>query len=170
MIEFKDSPFWKNYLLGGGDEPAEPLASFAAHAEICRTYYSSLPESKSIHRYAPEKWSVKQVLGHITDANLIFTYRILCIARGESKPLPGFDENAYMANAAFDSMTWRALLDNHRAVSLATAGFIAGFDAAAWSRSGCANDTRITAQEMLRVLMGHERHHIRTLKERYGLG
>jgi hypothetical protein len=67
-------------------------------------------------------------------------------------------------------MTWRALLDNYRAVSQSTAGFIAGFDAAAWLRPGCANDTRVTAHEMLRVLMGHERHHIRTLKERYGLG
>lgn len=169
MIDFVGSPFWRNYLLGS-DEPAEPIAAFAAHAEICGTYFSSLPEAKSIHRYAPEKWSVKQVLGHVTDSNLIFTYRFLSIARGETQPLPGFDENAFVANAAFESMSWRDILDNYRAVSRATAGFISGFDGAAWSRQGCANDTRITPLQMLRVLMGHERHHVRTLKERYGLG
>ena len=169
MIDFKGSPFWQNYLLGS-DDPAGPVAAFAAHAEICGTYFSSLPESKSIHRYAPDKWSVKQLLGHVTDSNLIFTYRLVSIARGETKPLPGFDEKVFAANAAFDSTAWRDLLGNYRAVSQATAGFIAGFDAAAWNRQGCANDTRITPLEMLRVLMGHERHHIRILKERYGLG
>src|SRR6188768_2719582 len=98
MIEFRNSPFWENYVQGGGG-PAEPIAAFAAHAETCGAYFSGLPASESGYRYAPEKWSVKQVLGHVTDASLIFLYRTLCIARGESKPLPGFDENAYMANA-----------------------------------------------------------------------
>ncbi|MDB5103572.1 MAG: DinB family protein [Fibrobacteres bacterium] len=169
MIDLKDSPFWNNYVKGG-DDPADPLAAFKDHAEICGTYFASLPEGRTAYRYAPEKWSVKQVVGHITDANLIFLYRMVSIGRGETKALPGFDENAYVANAAFDSMAWRAVLDGYRAVAQAAACLLSGFDAAAWERPGCANDTRLTAKEMLRVLIGHERHHILTLKERYGLG
>ncbi|MEO6094845.1 MAG: DinB family protein [Fibrobacteria bacterium] len=168
MIEFKDSPFWKNYLEGG-EGPADPMAAWNAHAEICATYFASTPEAKAGFRYAPEKWSVKQVLGHITDCNLIFLYRLTCIARGETQSLPGFDENAYMAHSRFDALTWRSLLETYRAVGQVVTGIVAGFDPAAWSRPGCANDTRITAEEMLRVLMGHERHHIRTLRDRYGL-
>ena len=169
MKELKDSPFWENYLKGGED-PADPVAAWSAHAEICGTYFASVPEAKVGFRYAPEKWSVKQVLGHITDCNLIFLYRLACIARGETQSLPGFDENAYMANSRFDAMTWRALLDTYRAVGQVVTGIVGGLDDAAWNRPGCANDTRITAKEMLSVLMGHERHHIRTLRDRYGLG
>ncbi len=169
MIELKDSLFWERYLKSG-DDPVDPIAAWQAHAEICGTYFASVPESKSGLRYAPEKWNVKQVVGHITDSNLIFLYRLTCIARGETQPLPGFDENAYMANAPFESLTWRAVLDTYRAVALSITGFTAGLDAAAWARAGCANDTRLTVKEMLRVLMGHERHHIGTLKERYGIG
>jgi hypothetical protein len=168
MIEFKDSPFWNNYLKGGDDSSA-PIAAFTGHVEICGTYFASLPEGKSTSRYAPEKWSVKQVVGHITDANLIFLYRMVAIGRGETKALPGFDDNVYMANAPFDSLAWRTVLDNYRAVAQAAIGLLSGFEAAAWEREGCANDVRITPNQLLRVWMGHERHHIRTLKDRYGL-
>lgn len=168
MIELKDSPYWKNYRLGL-NEPGEPMAAFAAHAEICGTWLASVPESKADFRYAPDKWSVKQVVGHVTDANLIFLYRILSIGRGETQSLPGFDENIYAANASFDSMSWRQVLEGHRAVTQAAGAIIAGFDGTAWARSGCANDVRLTPKDMLWVLMGHERHHIGTLKERYDI-
>ncbi|HKP94626.1 MAG TPA: DinB family protein [Fibrobacteria bacterium] len=168
MIELKDSPFWK-YFTEDVDAPENPAAAYADHAEICRTYFSSLPESKSAYRYAPGKWSVKQVVGHVTDANLVFLYRLVAIARGETNPLPGFDENAYADNAPHDSQAWRAVLDGYRGVAQAAGALISGLDAAAWSRSGCANGTRLTPRDMLWVLIGHERHHIRTLKERYGL-
>lgn len=168
MIELKDSPFWR-YWTGDPDASGDPAANFARHAEICGTYFSSLPESKAGYRYAPGKWTVREVVGHLTDANLVFLYRLVCIARGEQKPLPGFEENEYVANAMFDSQPWRTVLDSYRGVSQAALGLVAGIEAAAWERSGSANGVRMKAREMLWVLIGHERHHIRTLKERYGL-
>jgi uncharacterized damage-inducible protein DinB len=168
MIDLKDSPFWKNYLLGT-DKPAEPVAAYAAHADICGTYFSSIPEAKGDYRYAPGKWSVKQVVGHLTDANLIFLYRLVCISRGETKSLPGFDEDPYVDNAPFDSQSWRQILEAYRAVARTATALISGLDRTAWERMGAVIEVRLTPKDMLQVLMGHERHHIRTLKERYGI-
>lgn len=171
MIEFEDSPF-QTYFAGDAVVPAGPSAApaaYADHAEICRTYFSSLPEDRAGFRYVPDKWCVKQVVGHITDSNLIFLYRLLAIARGETIPLPGFDENAYVDNAPFESQSWRSVLEAYRAVAAACGALISGLDAAAWSRRGCANGIRITPLQLLSVLIGHERHHIRVLKDRYGL-
>jgi hypothetical protein len=169
MIEFKDSGFYKNYLAGddaGADHPAE---AYARHAEICHTYLSSLPESKAGYRYAEGKWTVREVVGHVTDANLVFLYRTVCIARGERQPLPGFEEDDYAAAAGYGSLNWRAVLDAWKGVSQAVRGLIAGIDSSGWARAGTAAGVRITPAEMLRVLIGHERHHILVLKERYGL-
>ncbi len=169
MIELKDSPFWR-YWTEDPQGTGDPADAYAHHAEICGTYFSSLPESKAGYRYAPGKWTVREVVGHLTDANLIFLYRLVCIARGEQNALPGFEENDYVANAMFDSLPWRSVLEAYRGVSLAASGLLAGIHGAAWDRSGCANGVRMKPREMLWVLIGHERHHIRTLKERYGLG
>ncbi len=168
MLELKDSFFWK-YFGEDAAVPDNPAAAHADHAEICLTYFASIPESQSGSRYAPEKWSVKQVVGHITDANLIFLYRLVAIARGETQPLPGFDENAYMERASFDSLSWRAVLEGYRGVAQASAALISGMDPAAWGRVGCAAGTRIASRDLVWVLIGHERHHIRMLKERYGI-
>ena len=168
MIELKDSSFRK-YFTEDVDAPENPAAAYADHAEICLTYFSSLPESKSAYRYAPEKWSVKQLVGHLTDANLIFLYRLIAISRGETQTLPGFDENPYADNSPYDSLGWRAVLDAYRGVGQAAGALISGLDTAAWSRSGNVIGVRMTPRDMLWVLIGHERHHIRILKERYGL-
>src|SRR3954466_5285093 len=111
MTAFKDSQFYKNYLAGEDAETNDPAEAYARHAEICNTYLSSLPESKAGYRYAEGKWSVREVVGHITDADLIFLYRLVCIARGEQKPLPSFEENDYAANSCYDSLSWRSVLD-----------------------------------------------------------
>jgi uncharacterized damage-inducible protein DinB len=167
MMNLTEAP-WKIYL----DEaaPADPVARFLAHAQSIRVFLESIPLERSDERYAPEKWSVKQVIGHITDANLIFLYRLVCIARGESKSLPGFDENEYVNQGQFESARWENMLAAHRSIADATAALIQGLDGETWNRRGSANGVDITPLEMLRVMMGHERHHIQVLKDRYGLG
>jgi hypothetical protein len=169
MIEFNESPFYKNYV--SKDEPltTSPLEAYARHAEICGTYLSSLPESKAGYRYAEGKWSVRELVGHVADTSMIFLYRTVCIGRGEKKPLPGFEENDYAAVAAYDSLSWRAVLDAWKGVSLAASGLLPSLDAEGWDRVGIAAGVHLTPRDMLRSLMGHERHHIRVLKERYGL-
>lgn len=169
MIAFQDSSFFRNYVSKEEPLTSAPAEAYARHAEICATYLSSLPESKAGYRYAEGKWSVREVVGHVTDTSLIFLYRTVCIARGERKPLPGFEENEYAAAAAYDAMTWRGVLDAWRGVSLAASGLLASIDEASWSRLGTAAGVSLTPRDMLRSLIGHERHHLRVLKERYGL-
>lgn len=165
-MELKEAP-WKIYL----DEtaPTDPVARFSAHVEDCRAFLARIPADKIGFRYAPEKWSVKELVGHITDADLIFLYRLICIARGETKSLSGFDENAYVRGGRFDSADWGAQLRGHRSVSEAALALILGLDTQAWNRRGTANDTELTPLDMLRVWIGHERHHLRILRERYAL-
>jgi uncharacterized damage-inducible protein DinB len=169
MTTFQDSPFYRNYV--SQDEPlaASPAEAYARHAEICGIYLSSLPADKAGYRYAEGKWSVREVVGHMADADLIFLYRTVCIARGERKPLPSFEEEEYAAQAVYDSLPWGAVLEAWRGVSRAALGMLAGIDAAGWDRMGTAAGVDLTPRDMLRSLIGHERHHIRVLKERYGL-
>jgi len=169
MIEFKDSGFYKNYVAFDDAPTASPVEAYARHSEICQAYLSSLPETKAGHRYAEGKWTVREVVGHITDTSLIFLYRTVCIARGERQPLPSFEENEYAAAGGYDSLSWRAVLDAWKGVGQAARGLIAGIDSAGWERTGIAAGVRITPAQMLRALIGHERHHIQVLKERYGL-
>jgi uncharacterized damage-inducible protein DinB len=169
MTEFNESSFYKNYASKEEPLSVAPAEAYARHAEIWGTYLSSLPESKAGHRYADGKWSVREVVGHITDTSMIFLYRTVCIARGEKAPLPSFEENDYAAVAGYDSMSWRAVLDAWKGVSLAASGLLPSIDAEGWGRLGIAAGVRLTPRDMLRSLMGHERHHFRVLKERYGL-
>ena len=159
---------WQVYL----DEeaaPADPVGSFVVHFERTRIFLASVPFAKLEFSYARNKWSVKQVVGHFTDADLIFLYRLVCIARGETKALPSFDENDYVRKAGFDSARWVDILGAHRGIGESAVAIISGFDPEAWNRRGTANGASVSPSEMLRVWMGHERHHIRILKERYGI-
>jgi uncharacterized damage-inducible protein DinB len=166
---------WKRYL--SENEPNEPAVDlgqelcrkFIEHSERTRNFFAGISLAKIDYRYAPEKWSVKQVVGHLTDANLIFLYRLVCISRGESKSLPGFDENAYVENADFDQAKWENLLQIHQGIAAATIGIIKGLNPEAWTRLGSANAVDIRPVELIRVIIGHEKHHIQVLKERYGL-
>jgi hypothetical protein len=127
----------------------------------------ALSEQDAARRYAPGKWSVKEVLGHITDTERIFSYRALCLARGEKQPLPGFDQDEYMAVLPFDSCSWASLIEEFRATREATIAMYAGFPAEAWSRRGVVNDYGCTVRGLAFTSAGHERHHMKILREKY---
>jgi hypothetical protein len=118
-------------------------------------------------RYAPGKWSVKEVVGHVADAERVFAYRALRFARADATPLPGFDEDAYVAAAGFDRRALSDLAEEFAAVRAATVRLFAGLDAAALERSGTASGFRVTVGALAWVIAGHERHHARLLRERY---
>ncbi len=129
-----------------------------------------ISDEKASFRYAPEKWSVKQVVGHFTDTERIFCYRALAIARGEAKSLPGFDEKAYAAASDADRRKIGDLAAEYEAVRQATVALFRGLSPEAWKRSGVANEKPVTVRAVAHVVLGHERHHLRVLRERYGLG
>jgi uncharacterized damage-inducible protein DinB len=124
-------------------------------------------EERAGHRYGEGKWSVKQVVGHIVDVERIFAYRALAIARGERQPLPGMDQDEYMAGADFDSRTLADILDEFEAVRRANVLMLRGLKPEAWSRRGTASDNEVTVRALAYILAGHEAHHVRILRERY---
>jgi len=118
-------------------------------------------------RYAPGKWSVKEVVGHLTDAERIFIYRALCAARGEGASLPGFDENAYVARAEFDTRTLNSLMGEFKAVRRSTLSLFRNLRDEELARRVTANNAPISARALGWIIAGHEIHHAGLLEERY---
>jgi uncharacterized damage-inducible protein DinB len=118
-------------------------------------------------RYAPGKWSLMEVLGHIIDTEWIFTYRALSFARGESGLLPKIDPDAYMANADFSARTVPALLEQFRHLRSANTLLFENFNNSALDRTGTASGYSFTTRAVLYVIAGHELHHMNVVKERY---
>ncbi|HEX8354211.1 MAG TPA: DinB family protein [Pyrinomonadaceae bacterium] len=127
----------------------------------------ALPEERGAHRYGEGKWSVKQLVGHINDTERIFSYRALAIARGDRQPLPGMDQEEWMAGSDFDARTLADLLDEFEAVRGATLHLLRHLSLEAWARRGTASDNEVTVRALAYIIAGHEAHHVGVLRERY---
>lgn len=130
---------------------------------------AGVDEARGGYRYAPDKWSIRQVVGHLADTERVFMYRALCVARGETNALPGFDENAYVANAAFDERTLASLVDEWRVTRELTLRFVGSLNPTEWTRAGTANGQGISVRALAWIAAGHELHHMALFKERYGV-
>ena len=119
------------------------------------------------YRYAPDKWSVREMVGHVVDTERIMGYRAVCVARGETASLPGFDENAYVANASFDECPLGELLDEFAHVREGHLAFFRHLSPEAWLRKGLANSNPISVRALAYVMAGHPRHHLSVFQERY---
>lgn len=117
--------------------------------------------------YGPDKWTIRQVLGHLADDERIYAYRALCIARGDTRPLPGFDEKAYARMGSFNERPMRELLADYEAVRNASVTLFLGLDSVAWLRRGVANEYDVTPRGLAFHIAGHELHHHRIVRERY---
>lgn len=129
-----------------------------------------LDDERAGHRYAPGKWSVREVVGHLADSERVFAYRMLRIVRGDGTPLAGFSEDDYVAAADFDDRPLAGLLEEWTAVRRATLALVETVRGEAWARRAVANGTPISARALAYALAGHTRHHLRVLAERYGVG
>jgi hypothetical protein len=137
-------------------------------ADQTLTFLHSLPEDRLAGlRYAPTKWTVKDVVGHVVDDERVFAYRAFCLARGETLPLPGFDENVYAANGDAEDRSWGELLSDYHAVRAASLALFRGLSPARWMRAGEVNGYRATPRGLAFHMAGHELHHMRLLHERY---
>jgi hypothetical protein len=146
------------------------LAIMRASGDELRLATTGIDESRGGHRYADGKWTVREVLGHMIDAERIFAYRALRIARGDATPLPGFDENAYVRTAGADARTVASLVQEQGAVRDASVQLFASFPDEAWMRRGTASGAEISVRALAYILAGHGLHHLRILRERYGVG
>jgi uncharacterized damage-inducible protein DinB len=157
--------FYGNYidLVPGGDF-LEILED--QHRELLRLL-SPLTEQQAEFRYAPGKWSIKEVLGHISDAERIFAYRLLRIARGDQTPLASFEQDPYIASGNFSARKLSDLLLEFSTVREATLSLVRSLDDAAWLRRGTASQKEVSVLALAFVIAGHERHHRMLLEQRY---
>ena len=134
----------------------------AQPAELLAIANRVAPEEELL-RYEPDKWSVRQVFGHLVDTERVMGYRAFCIARGEAKPLPGFDEKDYVARADADARPLKALAHEFAAVRHANLWAIRGWSPEEWGRVGNANGNPISARAVAYIMAGHVRHHLAIL-------
>lgn len=162
------SPSFQNYVTLVPDGPI--LAHLEERMVGTADLLLPLTEAQAMHRYAKGKWSVKEVVGHLADAERVFAYRALCIGRGDKTPLPGFEENDYVANANTDRRPLWQIVEELRVLRAATLSLFNGFDAAAAARVGNANGNPVSVRALAWIIAGHELHHLGVLRERYGVG
>jgi len=143
------------------------VAALDAQSHETAALLGGISEQQASHRYEPGKWSIKQLVGHVGDSERIFAYRALRIARGDTTPLPGFEQEPYVANAASDDRSMSDLAEELAAVRKANVMMLRALPAEAWGRVGTASDNPISVRALAFIMLGHERHHMRILRERY---
>lgn len=159
------APFYANYVAQA--PTGDLVESLAAQGREFTALLRGIPEARGNHRYAEGKWSIKDIVLHLCDAERVFSYRLMRFARNDKTDLPGFDENPYAAIANADAQTLAQLADQFDAVRRATVGLVAPLGDDAMMRSGTANGKAITARALAWVICGHTAHHARVLRERY---
>lgn len=171
--------------LRTGRPAADECAAYAA-ADIARVQGDDAPAALAAQRdtvlallaplgdaavrgvtYAPGKWTLKEVVAHLVDDERIFAYRMLCVARGEARPLPGFDENRYAAASRAEERPWASLLADYGAVRQATLTLLEGLPPEAWRRRGEVNGYEASVRGLAFHVAGHELRHLRAIREKY---
>jgi hypothetical protein len=159
------APYYGRYiaLVGGSDvvaaledQPRETLALL-----------SGLSEAQGDYRYAPDKWSIKEMLGHVIDAERVFSYRALRFARNDSTPLASFEQDDYVRAGDFGDRRLADLIEEFVCVRRATVSLFRTLSPEAWMRRGVASDNPVSVRAVAYIIAGHELHHRAVLKEKY---
>ncbi|MGE8203061.1 DinB family protein [Heyndrickxia sp. NPDC080065] len=158
-------PYYSTYINLVPDEDILQILNDQMNKTI--TLLEDISDTQAHFKYAPGKWSVKEVLGHIADTERIMGYRLLCISRGETISLPGYDDKAYVERAKFERQSIQALLENLKIVRQSTIHLLKSLDEDAWLQRGTANDSEVTVRALAYIIAGHELHHLQIIKERY---
>lgn len=129
-----------------------------------------ISDEKAHYRYADDKWSVKEVIGHLIDTERIMAYRALCISRGEQKSLPGYDHNSYVEQAHFNQRNLQSLSTEYDALRNANTSMFSSFTEEQILCKGTANEQTVSVRALAFIIVGHEKHHLNILEEKYGVG
>lgn len=159
------APYYAGYvsLVPEGDI----LTTLAEQMDSTVRFLRSIDEEKASHRYAAGKWSIKELVGHITDGERIFAYRALRFARNDKTELPGFEQDDYIRNASFDAIPFDELVREFELVRGANLLMFKHLDAEAWLRRGVASEAEVSVRALAFIMAGHVQHHIEILKTRY---
>jgi len=159
------APFYAGYVSGMPEGPL--LDQLRSQGRETAAFLAGIPAAKHDFAYAPGKWTVKEMVGHMGDAERIFSYRILRIARGDTTPLPGFDENGYVPQSGARSRTMADLAAELAAIRASTLALLEHLPPEAAARMGTASGNPVSVRALAWITAGHERHHLRILRERY---
>jgi len=143
------------------------VSLLAGQMEATAAFLAQLGEARGDHRYAPGKWSIKEVIGHLADGERVFAYRALRFARGDETPLASFDENAWVPQSGCDRRTLEDLAEEFRAVRMATLALARSLSSEAATRTGTASGKTVSVRALIYMIAGHELHHLAILRERY---
>jgi uncharacterized damage-inducible protein DinB len=159
------APYYFQYIdrVAGDD----PLAAMESQLEETMALLTAISDETSRSRYAPGKWSIRQLLNHITDTERAFAFRALWFARGFPEPLPGYDQDVAAAGAEADRIAWAAHVEEFQRVRLATISQFRNMPPEAWMRRGVASGNPFTVRAVAFLLAGHVTHHLTVLRERY---
>ena len=159
------APYYFTYINQvEGDDVLRVLES---QFEELPAFFATISEDRSLHRYAADKWSIRQVLNHLNDTERLFAYRALWFARGFETPLPSFDQNVAVSGAEADRIGWAAHVEEFGRVRLATISLFRNMPPDAWVRRGVASEKPFTVRALAFLTAGHTTHHVRILRERY---
>ncbi len=165
QLQSEVAPYYFTYInqVAGDD----PTAIIVGQLDGTTTFLHSISEEFSRHRYAPDKWSIREVLSHISDAERLFAFRALWFARGFTEPLPSFDQNIAVAGAEADSIPWSAHIEEFRNVRQATISLFQNLPSAAWDRKGIASGYPFSVRALAFIIAGHLAHHTAILRTSY---
>lgn len=159
------APYFDKYISLAPE--GEIVVTLGRQIENTLSLIHGLSAAQGDHRYAPDKWSVKEVIGHLIDTERIFAYRALRFARNDATPLPGFDENLFVASAGFDSRSLADLAEEFEHTRKSNVYLFKNLDGAASLRRGVSNDNGLSVRAIAYIIAGHELHHVGILRTRY---
>jgi uncharacterized damage-inducible protein DinB len=157
--------FYETYvsLVPAGDV----VEALSRQLEEVTSLFGGISEERAGHAYAEGKWTIRQVVGHVVDGERIFAYRALAIARGERQPLPGMDQDEYMASSDFDSRALADIAAEFAHERAANVHMFRGLSEEAWLRRGTASEREVSVRALAHIIVGHVAHHVNVLRARY---
>jgi hypothetical protein len=162
------APYYERYInLVHGEDINKILTTQSSETQ---EVLNSFPTAMGNYSYEPGKWTVKEVIGHLIDTERVMAYRAMCIARGESQPLPGFDQDTYVKAGKFNKRDLFDLIYEFRLLRESNMLLAKGLDTELMSMRGIVNKKEVTVLALFYIIAGHEKHHMNVLFERYGGG
>jgi len=159
------SPYFARYVQRVPE--GDIIAQLRENSATLGATLAALDDARSAYRPAAGKWSIREMLGHLIDVERVFVYRALYIARGDTLPLPSFDQDDYATAAGSDARELSDLSDELRALRESTIRFFASLPASAWTRAGIAGGNNLSVRAIAHIIVGHTKHHLQVLAERY---